>query len=72
MKNPPVWNDLFGWEDQDDDVKQFFTEEAYKVKNGVTTQRYVHPAMALLAMLISFPYFKIFQWGACSCYQPVT
>lgn len=36
MKNPPVWNDLFGWEDQDDDVKQFFTEEAYKVKNGVT------------------------------------
>ena len=36
MKNPPVWNDLFGWEDQDDDVKQLFTEEAYKVKNGVT------------------------------------
>lgn len=36
MKNPPVWNDLFGWEDQDDDVRQFFTEEAYKVKNGVT------------------------------------
>lgn len=36
MKNPPVWNDLFGWEDQDDDVKQFFTEEAYKVKYGVT------------------------------------
>lgn len=36
MKNPPVWNDLFGWEDQDDDVKQFFTEEAYKVKDGVT------------------------------------
>jgi hypothetical protein len=36
MKNPPVWNDLFGWEDQDDDVKRFFTEEAYKVKNGIT------------------------------------
>lgn len=36
MKNPPIWNDLFGWEDQDDDVRQFFTEEAYKVKNGVT------------------------------------
>lgn len=36
MKNPPVWNDLFGWDDQDDDVKQFFTEEAYKVKYGVT------------------------------------
>lgn len=36
MKNPPIWDDLFGWEDQDDDVKQFFTEEAYKVKNGVT------------------------------------
>lgn len=36
MKNPPVWNVLFGWEDQDDDVKQFFTEEAYKVKNGIT------------------------------------
>lgn len=36
MKNPPVWNDLFGWEDQDDDVKQFFKEEAYKVKHGVT------------------------------------
>lgn len=36
IKNPPVWNDLFGWEDQDDDVKQFFTEEAYKVKNGIT------------------------------------
>lgn len=36
MKNPPVWNDLFGWEDQDDDVKQFFKEEVYKVKYGVT------------------------------------
>lgn len=36
MKNPPVWNDLFGWEDQDDDVKQFFKEETYKVKNGIT------------------------------------
>lgn len=36
MKNPPVWDDLFGWEDQDDDVKQFFKEEAYKVKYGVT------------------------------------
>lgn len=36
MKNPPVWNDLFGWEDQDDDVEQFFKEEAYKVKYGVT------------------------------------
>lgn len=36
MKNPPVWNDLFGWGDQDDDVKQFFKEEAYKVKYGVT------------------------------------
>lgn len=36
MKNPPIWNDLFGWEDQDDDVKQFFKEEAYKVKYGVT------------------------------------
>lgn len=36
MRNPPVWNDLFGWEDQDDDVKQFFKEEAYKVKYGVT------------------------------------
>lgn len=36
MKNPPVWNDLFDWDDQDDDVKQFFTEEAYKVKYGVT------------------------------------
>ena len=36
MKNPPVWNALFGWEDQDDDVKQFFKEEAYKVKYGVT------------------------------------
>lgn len=36
MKNPPVWNDLFGWEDQDDDVKQFFKGEAYKVKYGVT------------------------------------
>lgn len=36
MKNPPVWNDLFGWEDQDDDIKQFFKEEAYKVKYGVT------------------------------------
>lgn len=36
MKKPPVWNDLFGWGDQDDDVKQFFKEEAYKVKYGVT------------------------------------
>ena len=53
MKNPPVWNDLFGWEDQDDDVKQFFTEEAYKVKNGVTING--------IGMLLSFPYFKTFQ-----------
>lgn len=44
MKNPPVWNDLFGWEDQDDDVKQFFTEEAYKVKNGITINgTFIHP-----------------------------
>lgn len=44
MKNPPVWNDLFGWEDQDDDVKQFFKEEAYKVKYGVTINgTFIHP-----------------------------
>ena len=48
MKNPPVWNDLFGWEDQDDDVKQFFKEEAYKVKYGVTING-TFISMALLA-----------------------
>lgn len=36
MKRKPKWNDLYSWEDQDDDVRQFFKEEAYKVKNGVT------------------------------------
>lgn len=36
MKNPPRWDDMYTWEEQDDDVKQFFIEEAAKVKNGVT------------------------------------
>lgn len=36
MRKPPVWNDLYGWEDQDEDVRQFFAEEARKVKHGVT------------------------------------
>lgn len=36
MRNVPKWNEFFPWEEQDDDVKQFFIEEAYKVKHGVT------------------------------------
>ena len=36
MRNVPRWNEMYGWEDQTDDVKQFFTEEARKVLNGVT------------------------------------
>lgn len=36
MKGVPRWNDIYGWEDQTDDVKDFFTEEARKVLNGVT------------------------------------
>lgn len=34
MKNPPVWNDLFGWEDQDDDVKQFSRRRLIRSRTG--------------------------------------
>lgn len=62
MKNPPVWNDLFGWEDQDDDVKQFFTEEAYKVKNGVTINGTFIPPW-LYWHVNFFPVFQDFPNG---------
>lgn len=62
MKNPPVWNDLFGWEDQDDDVKQFFTEEAYKVKNGVTINGTFIPPW-LYWHVNFFPVFQDLQNG---------
>lgn len=32
----PLWNDLYSYEDQDDDVKQFWENEAMKLLNGVT------------------------------------
>ena len=62
MKNPPIWNDLFGWEDQDDDVKQFFTEEAYKVKNGVTINGTFIPPW-LYWHVNFFPVFQDFPNG---------
>lgn len=62
MKNPPVWNDLFGWEDQDDDVKQFFTEEAYKVKYGVTINGTFIPPW-LYWHINFFPVFQDFPSG---------
>lgn len=40
----PVWNDLYTYEDQDDDVKQFWEEEARKLMEGVTINGvYIHP-----------------------------
>lgn len=62
MKNPPVWNDLFGWEDQDDDVKQFFKEEAYKVKYGVTINGTFIPPW-LYWHVNFFPVFQDFPNG---------
>lgn len=32
----PLWNDLYSYEEQDDDVKQFWENEAMKLLNGVT------------------------------------
>lgn len=40
----PTWNDLYTYEDQDDDVKQFWEEEARKLMEGVTINGvYIHP-----------------------------
>lgn len=40
----PIWNDLYTYEDQDDDVKQFWEEEARKLMEGVTINGvYIHP-----------------------------
>lgn len=40
----PVWNDLYSFEDQDDDVKQFWENEAMKLLNGVTINGvFIHP-----------------------------
>lgn len=40
----PVWNDLYSFEDQDDDVKQFWENEAMKLFNGVTINGvFIHP-----------------------------
>ena len=40
----PLWNDLYSYEDQDDDVKQFWENEAMKLLNGVTINGvFIHP-----------------------------
>lgn len=40
----PLWNDLYSYEEQDDDVKQFWENEAMKILNGVTINGvFIHP-----------------------------
>lgn len=40
----PLWNDLHSYEEQDDDVKQFWENEAMKLLNGVTINGvFIHP-----------------------------
>ena len=40
----PLWNDLYSYEEQDDDVKQFWANEAMKLLNGVTINGvFIHP-----------------------------
>lgn len=40
----PLWNDLYSYEEQDDDVKQFWENEAMKLLNGVTINgTFIHP-----------------------------
>lgn len=40
----PLWNDLYSYEEQDDDVKQFWENEAMKLLNGVTINgAFIHP-----------------------------
>lgn len=40
----PFWNPLYGFEEQDDDVKQFWDNEANKLINGVTINGvFIHP-----------------------------
>lgn len=40
----PLWNDLYSYEGQDDDVKQFWENEAMKLLNGVTINGvFIHP-----------------------------
>lgn len=40
----PLWNDLYSYEEQDDDVNQFWENEAMKLLNGVTINGvFIHP-----------------------------
>lgn len=40
----PLWNDLYSYGEQDDDVKQFWENEAMKLLNGVTINGvFIHP-----------------------------
>lgn len=40
----PLWNDLYSYEEQDSDVKQFWENEAMKLLNGVTINGvFIHP-----------------------------
>lgn len=40
----PLWNDLYSYEEQDDDVKKFWENEAMKLLNGVTINGvFIHP-----------------------------
>lgn len=40
----PLWNDLYSYEEQGDDVKQFWENEAMKLLNGVTINGvFIHP-----------------------------
>lgn len=43
-KDIPYWNDLYPYEEQDDDVKQFWENEAIKLSEGVTINGvFIHP-----------------------------
>lgn len=40
----PLWNDLYSYEEQDNDVKQFWENEAMKLLNGITINGvFIHP-----------------------------
>ena len=43
-KDIPYWNPLYSYDEQDDDVKQFWDNEAKKLTNGVTINGvFIHP-----------------------------
>lgn len=43
-KDIPYWNDLYPYDEQDDDVKQFWENEAIKLSEGITINGvFIHP-----------------------------